>query len=35
VIVRYMQDVLFERQTPADAAKGFIADITQSIASAG
>jgi multiple sugar transport system substrate-binding protein len=35
VLLRYMQDVLFERTSPADAATGFIADVQKSIDAAG
>ncbi|MFB7250075.1 ABC transporter substrate-binding protein [Microbacterium sp. NPDC056234] len=35
VLLRYMQDVLFENKTPADAATGFIADMQKSIDATG
>ena len=35
VLLRYMQDVLFENKTPQEAATGFIADVQKSIDAAG
>jgi multiple sugar transport system substrate-binding protein len=35
VLLRYLADVLFERQTSAQAAEGFIADVQKSIDAAG